>query len=189
MEQFDEVGRHAFGHSLQMSANFFHLMCNGVPLRFPELRVSFNEGGLAWVPWMMMRLNNEYLEWRGRLLPFFKNRPSHYLKTFRFATQPAEEPENPEDYVKILDLISTFTGTYDNVIFASDWPHHDFLHPGRILRYPMPEDVKRRLMGENGAEFFGIDVAQDARSRIERVGSEARGKRDVAVHVAESSGS
>ncbi len=156
LEQFDEVGRHGFGHSLQMSANFYHLMCNGIPVRFPDLKVSFNEGGLAWVPWMMMRLNNEYLEWRGRLLPFFKERPNHYLRNFRFSTQPAEEPEHPRDYVKLLDLISTFTGNHDNVIYASDWPHHDFLHPDRLRRYPMPDEVRRQIMGANAAEFFGI---------------------------------
>ena len=111
LEQFDEVGRHGFGHALQMSVNFYHLMCNGIPVRFPDLKISFNEGGLAWVPWMMMRLNNEYLEWRGRLLPFYKERPSHYLRNFRFSTQPAEEPEHPRDYQKLLDLIATFSGT------------------------------------------------------------------------------
>lgn len=156
LEQFDEVGRHGFGHSLQMSANFFHIMCNGIPTRFPDLKISFNEGGLAWVPWMMMRLNNEYFEWRGRLLPFYEERPSHYLKNFRFSTQPAEESENPADYQKVIDLISTFTGNYDNVIYASDWPHHDFLHPSRLLNYPMPDAMKRKLMGENAAEFFDI---------------------------------
>jgi predicted TIM-barrel fold metal-dependent hydrolase len=152
MEQFDEVGRHGFGHSLQMAVNFFHMMCNGIPVRFPELKISFNEGGLAWVPWVMMRLNNEYHEWRGRLLPFFKERPSHYLKNFRFSTQPAEEPEKPEDYLKLLELI----GSFDNIIYASDWPHHDFDHPSRILNYPMPEKVKRQVMGENAAQFFDI---------------------------------
>jgi len=166
LEQFDEVGRHGFGHSLEMAANFFHMMCNGIPVRFPQLRVSFNEGGLAWVPWMMMRLNNEYLEWRGRLLPFFKERPSHYLKNFRFSTHPVEEPENPADYQKILDLISSFTGNYDNIIYASDWPHHDFCPPTRIFNFPMPEDVKRRVMGENAAEFFNIPVRVNSHGRV-----------------------
>ena len=152
LEQFDEVGRHGFGHSLEMAVNFFHMMCNGIPVRFPELKVSFNEGGLAWVPWVMMRLNNEYFEWRGRLLPFFKERPSHYLKNFRFSTQPAEEPDKPGDYLKLMELI----GSFDNIIYASDWPHHDFDHPSRLLNYPMPQEVKRQIMGENAAEFFDI---------------------------------
>jgi uncharacterized protein len=156
LEQFDEVGRHGFGHSLQMAANFLHMMTNGIPLRFPDLKISFNEGGLAWVPWMMMRLNNEYLEWRGRLLPFYKHRPSYYLQNIRFSTQPAEEPENPEDYQKVLDLIRSFSGTYDNMIYASDWPHHDFLPPSRLLRLPMEDEVKRKLMGDNAAAFFNI---------------------------------
>ena len=38
--------------------------------------------------------------------------------------------------------------------YASDWPHHDFDHPSRILNYPMPEEVKRQVMGENAAQFL-----------------------------------
>jgi predicted TIM-barrel fold metal-dependent hydrolase len=158
LEQFDHVGQHGFGHSLQMAANFYHLMCNGIPVHFPELKISFNEGGLAWVPWMMMRLNNEYVEWGRRLLPLYEKRPSHYIQRIRFSTQPAEEPEHPADYQKVLDLIATFSGTYDNIIYASDWPHHDFLPPSRLLNLPMPDDVKRKLMGGNAAEFYRIPI-------------------------------
>ena len=156
LDQFNEVGVHGFGHSLQMVVNFMHLMANGIPARFPELKISFNEGGLSWVPWIIMRLNNEYFEWRGRLLPFLKERPSHYLKNFRFSTQPAEEPDNPADYLKLMELIGD--GSCENIIYASDWPHHDFDHPTRLLNYPMPDKVKRNILGENAAQFFDIPV-------------------------------
>ena len=47
-------------------------------------------------------------------------------------------------------------GGPDRIIYASDWPHHDFDHPSRILDYPMPDDAKRKVMGQNAAEFYGI---------------------------------
>ena len=154
LEQFNEVGRHGFGHSLQMCANFMSLMADGIPARFPDLKISFNEGGLAWVPWLIMRLNNEYFEHRGRLLPFLKERPSHYMSNFLFSTQPAEEPDDPADYLKVIEL----AGGPERIIYASDWPHHDFDHPSRILDYPMPDDAKRKIMGKNAAEFYGIPL-------------------------------
>ena len=39
-----------------------------------------------------------------------------------FATQPIEEPESLADMALLLQL---FDGE-NNVVFASDWPHHDF---------------------------------------------------------------
>lgn len=152
LDQFNEIGRHGFGHSLEMAANFMHLMSNGVPARFPKLKFVFQEAGLAWIPWMMWRINNEYNEWRGRLLPFLKKPPSHYMRNFYFSTQPSEEPNKPGDYWKLLEII----GLFDNIVYASDWPHHDFDHPSRILDYPMPGEVKRKIMSENGRKLFKI---------------------------------
>ena len=56
VEQFNEIGRHAFGHSLEMVANMVSIMSTGVPERFPNLKIGLMEGGIAWVPWIMMRL-------------------------------------------------------------------------------------------------------------------------------------
>ena len=42
-----------------------------------------------------------------------------------FATQPIEEPEHLGDMATLMGLF----GGEDNVVFASDWPHHDFDHP------------------------------------------------------------
>ena len=34
---------------------------NGLPERFPKLKVIWIESGLAWLPFMMQRLDHEYL--------------------------------------------------------------------------------------------------------------------------------
>ena len=34
---------------------------NGLPERFPNLKVMWIESGLAWVPFVMQRLDNEYM--------------------------------------------------------------------------------------------------------------------------------
>ena len=115
------------------------------------------EGGIAWVSYILSRLNNEYSEWRGRLLPFMKEKPSYYFKkNFFFATQPIEEPERTSDYLKFLELIDGF----DNVLFASDWPHHDFDHPSKLLGYPLPLEVKKKIMGENALKIFPFEGKQ-----------------------------
>ena len=43
-----------------MMANLTSLMHTGVPARFPKLRVVFTEAGIAWVPYMMWRMDKYY---------------------------------------------------------------------------------------------------------------------------------
>jgi predicted TIM-barrel fold metal-dependent hydrolase len=66
-----------------------------------------------------------------------------------FATQPIEEPENPAFMVETIHHVGD-----DRVIFASDWPHHDFDHPKGVLNLPMSQDLKRKVMGENALDAF-----------------------------------
>ena len=56
------------------------------------------------------------------------------------------------DLVATIDLL----GGPERILFASDWPHHDFDHPRAILKLPMPREAKRKIMGENALQLFGI---------------------------------
>jgi predicted TIM-barrel fold metal-dependent hydrolase len=69
-----------------------------------------------------------------------------------FSTQPIEEPDDPRELVTTIDLL----GGPERILFASDWPHHDFDHPRTILKLPMSHEAKRRIMGRNALDLFGI---------------------------------
>ena len=154
VEQFRTIlFRHPIQHEFALMANMFSMLEAALPARFPELRIVFTEGGISWVPFTMWRLDKEYHEYRS-LAPLLEHPPSHYIRKFYFATQPIEEPERPQDLVTMLDM---FDGA-DQVLFASDWPHHDFDHPRQVLNMPFPADVKRKIMGENALALFGIDA-------------------------------
>ena len=154
VEQFRTIlFRHPIQHEFALMANMFSMLEAALPVRFPELRVVFTEGGFSWVPFTMWRLDKEYHEYRS-LAPLLEHPPSHYIRQFYYATQPIEEPERPQDLVTMLDM---FDGA-DQVMFASDWPHHDFDHPRQVLNMPFPADVKRKIMGENALALFGIEA-------------------------------
>ena len=71
-----------------------------------------------------------------------------------FATQPIEEPDDPKDLVATIEQI----GGPERILFASDWPHHDFDHPKKVYDIPVSAEVKRKIMGENALRFFQIDA-------------------------------
>lgn len=154
LEQFrTTLFRHPMQHEFALMANLFSLLETAVPTRFPDLRVVFTEGGISWVPFTMWRLDKEFHEYRSQA-PLLEHPPSYYIRQFYFATQPIEEPERPQDLVTMLDL---FDGA-GRVLFASDWPHHDFDHPRQVFNVPFAEDVKRKIMGGNALALFGIEA-------------------------------
>jgi uncharacterized protein len=148
-----EFGRHICGHTFSIMANLVHMISSGVPVRYPDLRIACTEVGISWVPFLMNRMDKEYLE-RRREIPILEERPSHYMKKFYYATQPVEEPENLHDLVTLMEL---YDGE-DRTIFASDWPHHDFDHPSKVHQIPFSSEVRRKVFGENALRLFKIDA-------------------------------
>ncbi len=153
-QQFEtEFGRHICSHTFSMMANIVHMITTGVPVRYPDLRIAVTEAGISWVPFLMHKMDREYVE-RRREVPFLEDKPSTYLKKMYFATQPVEEPENLGDLVTMMNL---YDGE-DNTIFASDWPHHDFDHPSKVHQVPFTNEVRRKVFGENALRLFNIDA-------------------------------
>ncbi len=148
-----EFGRHICGHTFSIMANLVHMISSGVPVRYPDLRIALTEVGISWVPFLMNRMDKEYLE-RRREIPILEERPSHYMKKFYYATQPVEEPENLKDLVTLMNLYDGENQT----IFASDWPHHDFDHPMKVHQIPFSNEVRRKVFGENALRLFKIDA-------------------------------
>lgn len=154
LQGFDtELARHALAHTFSMMANLVSMVTTGVMVRFPHLRICFTEAGISWVPFIINRLDKEYLE-RRREVPFLVNRPSHYIRKFYFGTQPVEEPESPMDLVTLTKLY----GGEDTTVFASDWPHHDFDHPIKVYQLPFSPEVRRKILAENAMRLFKIDA-------------------------------
>lgn len=143
--------RHALVHAFGMMANLVSIVGTGVPVRFPNLRVVFTEAGLGWLPYISSRLDKEYLE-RRREFAFYSERPSHYIRDFYLATQPIEEPDNSG---LLTQLIEGF-GMTEQIMFASDWPHHDFDHPRQVLGLKLAGNALESVMGGTAQRVFGL---------------------------------
>lgn len=150
------IGMHALSFVMCNMVHLTNWVLNGMPERFPKLKVIWIESGLAWVPFMMQRLDNEYLM-RVSEAPLLKRLPSEYIREMYFSNQPMERTD--------LDLVqSTFKAirAETQLLYASDWPHWDFDLPGVIWDLPfLSEAAKRNILGINAARLYNLDIPKN----------------------------
>jgi hypothetical protein len=136
--------------------NIIHLtnwIINGLPERFPKLKVMWIESGLAWVPFLMQRLDSEYMM-RSSEAPLLKRRPSEYIAEMFFTSQPLERSN-----LKLTEATFEAIKAETQLLFASDWPHWDFDLPNSITTLPfLDEQAKRNILGLNAARLFNLEV-------------------------------
>jgi uncharacterized protein len=144
---------HALGFPLYNIIHMMNLVVNGIPQRFPRLRFIWMECGVCWLPFVMYRLDNEYMM-RSSEAPLLEKKPSEYIREFYFTSQPLEATDGHQHLAAIFDMINAET----QLLYASDYPHWDFDLPTRILKLPFLSDsAKRRILGENARGLFRLE--------------------------------
>ena len=142
---------------------------NGLGERFPKLPVIWIEGGLAWVPFLMQRLDHEYML-RSSEYPLLKKKPSDYMRTMYYASQPMEA-----DNLRALACTFEMINAETQLLYASDYPHWDFDLPSRIWDLPfLSEKAKHNILGGNAARLFKLPPrSEQQRANLERFGAVA----------------
>jgi predicted TIM-barrel fold metal-dependent hydrolase len=141
-------------HVQSFQAQLVSLVCEGVFERFPTLKVILAEGGLAWIPPMLRRLDYHW-ERLHTEVPDLHRRPSEYVDDHLWiATQPIDEPDNPTHLIELFEELGI-----GNVLFSTDYPHFDFDSPTLALPTALRQEARSRIMRGNGAALFGLEVA------------------------------
>jgi predicted TIM-barrel fold metal-dependent hydrolase len=154
---FRQLNRFISMHSLSfVHWSLIHMtnwIINGLPERFPKLKLVWVESGLAWVPYLMQRLDHEYMM-RSCEAPMLKRLPSDYMRDMYYTTQPLER-----NNMKLLQATCEAINADTQLLFASDWPHWDFDPPSSITTIPfLSEQGKRNILGLNAARLFNLPV-------------------------------
>lgn len=142
---------HTLGSAGSIMAHLVSLLCHGVFERLPSLKVVLLEGGLAWLPGILWRLDTN---WRGLRsdTPWLDRKPSEVMREHvRFTTQPLEHTDGHDDL--LFEMLEA-AGAPDILCFATDYPHWDFDDPAFMLRR-LPEAWRDQVMHENAAALYG----------------------------------
>jgi predicted TIM-barrel fold metal-dependent hydrolase len=138
------------GLSQVFHANVASLVCHGVFELFPTLKVVVTEGGFAWLPDLLWRLDKNVKGLRDEV-PWIQRLPSEYIfEHVRFTSQPFLEPRRREHLHAICDIVRA----EQTLMFSSDYPHWDFDDPMRALSW-LPDHCSKRVKAENAIDLYG----------------------------------
>jgi uncharacterized protein len=145
------ISVHALGFSFYNILNLTNWVINGLGERFPKLPVIWIESGLAWVPFLMQRLDHEYMM-RTSDCPTLKKKPSDYMREMYYSTQPMEVQDR-----EALQCTFRMINAETQLMYASDYPHWDFDLPSVIYDLPfLSEKAKHNILGGTAARLFRL---------------------------------
>ena len=131
------------------------MMFSGIFDRFPTLRFSFMEGGVAWALFLLERMQEAYEQWSVQA-PGLKREPIGHLTSGRFFFH-CELDEG------ILQYAAQLLGG-DVLLYASDFPH---ISTKRILnnlrrfqgRSDLSDEIKAQILGGAARRFYKVEQA------------------------------
>ena len=125
--------------------------------RFPDLRLYYVHGSIAWVEYWGEQADDHYLRhryWAGSDLP---HPPSHYVKQnlmFDFSVDPVG--------LEIRDMLNL-----DNLMWGrafptsgGTWPNTSYAIDEQFAKAGVDEADTRKLVHGNARAFFGLDAPE-----------------------------
>jgi uncharacterized protein len=138
------------GYPQAFQSQLISLVFEGVFERYKGLKIVLQEGGFAWLPWLMWRMDSAWQR-LGEEVPHLRRAPSEVVREhFWFTTQPIEEPERPRFFTQIWEDLAM----PEKALFASDYPHWDFDAPDQALPSALDAHTRRALLGGNARALY-----------------------------------
>jgi uncharacterized protein len=148
------VGNYLQWHTLLATSymtQLVSLVCEGVFEKFPTLKFIFVEGGVAWLPSLMWRLDKNWKALRSTT-PWLTRLPSEIIQDHIYlTTQPIEEPDDHRHFHQVLDMFDA----EKMLMFSSDYPHWDGDTPDFAMRQ-LPPAMRNAVLYENALKVFNL---------------------------------
>lgn len=150
LSTFAEVHSYAFPAGIMLQ--FTSIVCQGLPIRFPKLKLAFLEIGATWLPYYLDRLD-EHWEKRAEVeMPLLKKKPSDMVRESKmyFSVEPGES-----QLVHTVDYVGA-----EHFLYASDIPHWDNEFPENLhdLREhkQLSNESKEKILYKNAKALFSL---------------------------------
>ncbi len=145
------LSAHALGFSWYNILHCTNWVVNGMCERFPKMPVMWIESGLSWIPFVMQRIDHEYML-RPSECPLLKRKPSEYMREMFYSVQPMEIQD-----MDALECTFRMMDAENSLLYASDYPHWDFDLPSTIWDLPFLSDKARHnILGGNAHKLFKL---------------------------------
>ena len=145
--------RHMISHPFEQQMGLLSLIMGGVLERHPNLRAMIVECGVGWAPYWIDRMDDHAEHW-GHASLRLPLKPSEYFRRQVFVGAEGDERLLPFTVAAIGD---------DNICFSTDYPHPDHPFEGVVdgikSMQGLSEESKRKILGENAARLFGLDLS------------------------------
>ncbi len=147
-DTFTEV--HTVSFPVGIMAQFTSMIYQGVPERYPNLRLAFLEIGCTWLPYWLNRMD-EHWEKRGTVeTPNLKRPPSECVRERGiYFSLEAEETLLPETLRYVGD---------SHFLYATDIPHWDNEYKENLNRLRSRDDLspetKKKLLHDNAIALY-----------------------------------
>jgi uncharacterized protein len=130
------------------------LILGGALEDFPGLSVVVMEAGVSWLPWLLWWMDEQWEMFSPDAGYELSLRPSEY-----FARQCYAVVDCSEDIARYaIDF-----GLGERLLISTDYPHHDSPFPNGVEMFlahsGISDEDKRKIMWDNGAHLFGLEVA------------------------------
>jgi predicted TIM-barrel fold metal-dependent hydrolase len=142
----------SFNNAMASLADF---LFSGVLVRFPTLKLAYSEGQIGWLPYLLERADDVWLEHRawGGVADKVPEPPSHYYYRQVFGCFFRDRHG-----IDSLDKVGV-----DNATFETDYPHTDSTWPNtkRVaeeLVAGLDDDVVYKLMRANAIRMLDLDL-------------------------------
>jgi predicted TIM-barrel fold metal-dependent hydrolase len=148
----------SFGNAMSSLTDF---LFSGVLVRFPELKLAYSEGQIGWIPYILERADDVWLEHRawGGVREIVPEPPSTYYYRQVFGCFFRDRH----------GVASLETVGIDNTTFETDYPHTDSTWPhtkkvAQELMAGLPDDVVYKLVRGNAIRMLDLEVDGNRRT-------------------------
>jgi predicted TIM-barrel fold metal-dependent hydrolase len=142
----------SFGNAMSSLTDF---LFSGVLVRFPDLKLAYSEGQIGWIPYILERADDVWLEHRawGGVRDIVPEPPSTYYYRQVFGCFFRDRH----------GIESLQTVGVDNTTFETDYPHTDSTWPhtkkvAQELMAGLPDDVVCKLVRGNAIRMLELDL-------------------------------